>query len=43
MKFGAGEDTDLQFDPRSSKNIVSPGNVNHKVLGTYKIKRVCVG
>ena len=23
MKFGAGEDTDLQFDPRSSKNIVS--------------------
>ena len=38
MSFGAGEDTDLQFDPRSSKNIVSPGNVNHKVLGTYKIK-----
>ena len=38
MKFGAGEDTDLQFDPRASKNIVSPGNVNHKVLGTYKIK-----
>ena len=38
MKFGAGEDTDLQFDPRASKNIISPGNVNHKVLGTYKIK-----
>ena len=38
MSFGAGEDTDLQFDPRASKNIVSPGNVNHKVLGTYKIK-----
>ena len=38
MKFGAGEDTDLQFDPRSSKNIVSTGNVNHKVLGEYKIK-----
>ena len=40
MKFGAGEDTDLQFDPRASKNIISPGNVNHKVLGTYKIKRL---
>ena len=38
MKFGAGEDTDLQFDPRASKNIISPGNVNHKVLGDYKIK-----
>ena len=38
MTFGAGEDTDLQFDPRASKNILSPGNVNHKVLGEYKIK-----
>ena len=38
MSFGAGEDTDLQFDPRASKNVISPGNVNHKVLGTYKIK-----
>jgi hypothetical protein len=28
----------MQFDPRASKNIVSPGNVNHKVLGDYKIK-----
>ena len=38
MKFGAGEDTDLQFDPRSSRNVVSTGNINHKILGTYKIK-----
>ena len=38
MTFGAGEDTDLQFDPRASKNILSPGNVNHKVLGEYKLK-----
>ena len=38
MKFGAGEDTDMQFDPRASKNIISPGNVNHKVLGDYEIK-----
>ena len=40
MTFGAGEDTDLQFDPRASKNIISPGNVNHKVLGEYKLKSV---
>tara|TARA_B100002019_G_scaffold89465_1_gene77385 strand:+ start:36 stop:1025 length:990 start_codon:yes stop_codon:yes gene_type:complete len=38
MKFGAGEDTDLQFDPRSSRNVVSTGNINHKVLGDYKVK-----
>ena len=38
MTFGAGEDTDLQFDPRASKNILSPGNINHKVLGTYKLQ-----
>ena len=38
MKFGAGEDTDLQFDPRASKVILSPGNVSHTVAGTYKIK-----
>ena len=38
MKFGAGEDTDLQFDPRASRNVVSTGNINHKILGTYKIK-----
>lgn len=38
MKFGAGEDTDLQFDPRSSRNVISTGNINHKVLGDYKVK-----
>ena len=38
MKFGAGEDTDLQFDARASKVILSPGNVSHTVAGTYKIK-----
>ena len=38
MKFGAGETTEMNLDPRSSINIVSPGNVNHKVLGEYKIK-----
>ena len=38
MKFGAGEDTDLQFDPRASKVIASPGNVSHTIAGTYKIK-----
>ena len=38
MSFGAGETTEMKFDPRSSTNVVSPGAVNHKVLGTYKIK-----
>ena len=38
MKFGAGEDTDLQFDPRASKVILSPGNVSHTIAGTYKVK-----
>ena len=38
MKFGAGEDTDLQFDPRASKVILSPGNLSHTIAGTYKIK-----
>ena len=38
MKFGAGEDTDLQFDARASKVILSPGNVSHTIAGTYKIK-----
>jgi len=38
MKFGAGEDTDLQFDPRASKVILSPGNISHTIAGTYKIK-----
>tara|TARA_Y100000287_G_scaffold185871_1_gene190473 strand:- start:23 stop:1036 length:1014 start_codon:yes stop_codon:yes gene_type:complete len=40
MSFGAGEDTDLQFDPRASKNIVSPGNINHKILGKYKLDTI---
>lgn len=35
MKFGAGEETGIQFDPRSSVNIISPGHVNHKILGDY--------
>ena len=38
MKFGAGEDTDLQFDPRASKVILSPGNISHTIAGAYKIK-----
>ena len=37
MKFGAGEETGIQFDPRSSVNIISPGHVNHKILGDYVV------
>ena len=38
MSFGAGETTEMKFDPRASTNVVSTGNINHKVLGEYKIK-----
>ena len=37
MSYGAGESTDLQFDPRATVNVVSPGHINHKVLGDYKM------
>lgn len=36
MKFGVSEETSIQFDPRASVNIVSPGHINHKILGDYK-------
>lgn len=36
MKFGAAEETSVQFDPRASVNIVSPGHINHKILGDLK-------
>tara|TARA_B100000035_G_C21029030_1_gene567482 strand:+ start:2265 stop:3260 length:996 start_codon:yes stop_codon:yes gene_type:complete len=31
------EKTDLQFDPRASVNIISPGHVNHQILGDYQV------
>lgn len=37
MTYGAGEDTKMQFDPRASINAISPGHVNHKILGDYKL------
>lgn len=36
MKYGVTEETTVQFDPRSSVNVVSPGHLNHKVLGDYQ-------
>ena len=36
MTFGAGEETSVQFDPRASQNIISPGHVNWSILGDYK-------
>ena len=36
MTFGAGEETSMQFDPRASVNVVSPGHINHKILGDLK-------
>ena len=37
MTFGVSEETTVQFDPRASINAVSPGHVNHKILGDYKV------
>ena len=31
------EDTSVSFDPRASKNIVSRGHINHRILGDYAI------
>ena len=36
MKFGVKEATEISFDPRSNHTILSPGHLNHKVLGDYK-------
>ena len=38
LKFGAGESSDVKFDPRSSTNIVSVGCINHKVAGDYALR-----
>lgn len=37
MTYGVAEDTKMQFDPRASINAISPGHVNHKILGDYKL------
>lgn len=36
MKFGVSEESTIQFDPRASVNIISPGSVNWKILGDYQ-------
>tara|TARA_B100000902_G_scaffold196777_1_gene187902 strand:- start:32 stop:1051 length:1020 start_codon:yes stop_codon:yes gene_type:complete len=38
MRFGAGESSDVKFDPRSSTNVISAGCMNHKVLGDYALR-----
>jgi hypothetical protein len=35
LTFGVSEDTVVQFDPRASKNIVSSGSINHRIVGDY--------
>ena len=43
LKIGAGEDTDLQFDPRATRNIVSTGHLNVKTLGDLKLNALGCG
>ena len=40
MRFGAGESSDVKFDPRSSTNVISAGCMNHKVLGDYALRAI---
>jgi len=35
ITIGVSEDTVVNYDPRASVNIVSPGHLNHKILGDY--------
>lgn len=36
MTYGVSEDTKISFDPRASVNVISPGHINHKILGDLK-------
>lgn len=36
----SGEETTTSLDPRSSVNVVSSGNIQHKILGDYKLEVV---
>lgn len=36
VTYGVSEDTTINFDPRASVNVVSPGHVNWKIVGDYK-------
>jgi len=36
VTYGVSEDTTINFDPRASVNVVSPGHVNWKILGDYQ-------
>lgn len=36
ISTGAAEETDIQYDPRASKNLISSGHLNVKVLGDRK-------
>lgn len=37
MTYGVAEDTKVSFDPRASVNVISPGHINHKILGDHKV------
>ena len=38
MTFGAGEETTMQFDPRSTQNLITPGNFNVRALGDLRMQ-----
>lgn len=37
MEFGVKEKTQMSYDPRSTTSLVTPGHLNQKILGDYKL------
>ena len=37
LKAGVKENTTVSYDPRSTQTVLTPGHLNHKILGDYKL------
>ena len=37
LKTGVKENTTVSFDPRATQTVLTPGHLNHKILGDYKL------
>ena len=37
LKTGVKENTTISFDPRATQTVLTPGHLNHKILGDYKL------
>tara|TARA_B100001996_G_scaffold52971_1_gene37750 strand:+ start:2408 stop:3436 length:1029 start_codon:yes stop_codon:yes gene_type:complete len=43
LNVGAAEETDLQYDPRASRNFISAGHMNVKAMGDFKMSTLGIG